>query len=181
FLPRLVVCELPLRPFSRYIRAAAENRILTELARVGIAVRKESARYDIEERVQRFAQFLIGALALETRAAAARCRKKISGSRHAAADQLLDRPRVNRVLDFRSAHQHSAAIELIRAARFVIPHMPLIRGLVVIDAIDAAAKLDRGAAGAGEGEGGVVIDAEAELEIFRRDRAARRLFRRHED
>src|SRR5437868_3653002 len=157
FLPRPVVCELPFRPFSRYVRAAAENCILTELARVGIAVRKESARDDIEERVQRLAQFLIGAFALETRAAAARCRKKISGSRHATADQLFDRPCINRMLDLRSAHEHSAAIELVRAARLVIPHMPLVRGFVVIDAIDPPAKLDRGAAAEGESERSVVV------------------------
>src|SRR2546426_12614933 len=67
FLPRRVVCELPFRPFSRYVRATTENRILTEFARVRIAVRKESAGDDIEECVQRLAQFLIGALALQTR------------------------------------------------------------------------------------------------------------------
>src|SRR5256886_17553520 len=60
----LIFREFHFHPLRGNLRPAADALKLAELARVLVAVRKESARYDIEERVQRVAQLLIRALAL---------------------------------------------------------------------------------------------------------------------
>src|SRR5438067_1911998 len=70
----LIFREFLFHPLGGNLRAAADALKIAEFAGVLRAVRKESAGYDVEERIERVVQLLIGALALQPRTSAARCR-----------------------------------------------------------------------------------------------------------